>query len=193
MDGLSAETTKKGRLQRACLDLLHEHEADGALPSSIRFLFYELLDRGVVPKAYRGPDGVEKKRTPGQDISDAVNVLREAGLVPWSWIVDETRTLDNWRYARSVYQYVEDTLPLARIDLWDGEPPPLILCESRSLAGAPWRGLCERLRRTTSAHSPPRTARREVSSTPRSRRWSRITVVLGACSTWVIWTSQGDT
>jgi hypothetical protein len=136
MDGLSAETTKKGRLQRACLDLLHEHEADGALPTSIRFLFYELLDRGVVPKAYRGPDGVEKKRTPGQDISDAVNVLREAGLVPWSWIVDETRTLENWRYARSVYQYVEDILPLARIDLWDGEPPPLILCESRSLAGA---------------------------------------------------------
>jgi hypothetical protein len=30
---------------------------------------------------------------------------------------------------------VFDTLPALRIDLWDGEPPPLILCESRSLAG----------------------------------------------------------
>jgi hypothetical protein len=49
--------------------------------------------------------------------------------------VDETRTLDNWRYAQSVCQYVEETLPLARIDLWGGERPPLILCESRSLAG----------------------------------------------------------
>jgi hypothetical protein len=134
MDGLSKETTKKGRLQRACLDLLAEHEDDGAIPTSIRFLFYELLGRGVIPKVYRHPDGTEKKRTPGQDISDAVGVLREAGRIPWTYIVDETRTLDSWRYASSVYQYVEDTLPLARINLWDGEPP-LILCESRSLAG----------------------------------------------------------
>jgi hypothetical protein len=129
MDGLSAESTKKGRLQRACLKLLYEHEADGALPTSIRFLFYELLDRGVVPKAYPG-----KTRTPSQDIADAVKHLRENGI-PWDWIVDETRTLYDWRYAHSVYQYVEDTLPLARIDVWGGERPPLILCESRSLAG----------------------------------------------------------
>ena len=135
IDGLSVSDTKKGRLQRACLGLLREHEADGALPTSIRFLFYELTDRDVIPKAYIGPDGKERRRTPGQDISDAVNVLREAALVPWAWIVDETRTVSSWRYAASVYQYVEETLPLARIDLWDGEPPPLILCESRSLAG----------------------------------------------------------
>jgi hypothetical protein len=134
MDGLSKETTKKGRLQRACLDLLAEHEADGALPTSSRFLFYELLGRGVVPKVYRHPDGTERPRKPSQDISDAVGVLREVGRIPWTYIADETRTLDSWRYASSVYEYVEDTLPLARINLWDGEPP-LILCESRSLAG----------------------------------------------------------
>jgi hypothetical protein len=34
-----------------------------------------------------------------------------------------------------VYEYVTDALEEARIDLWDGAPPPLILCESRSLAG----------------------------------------------------------
>jgi hypothetical protein len=135
MDGLSKSNTKTGQLQRACLELLREHEQDGALPTSIRFLFYELLDRGVVPKAYRKPDGTPRPRTPSQDISEAVKRLREAGLIPWSWIVDETRTVNSWRYAATVYEYVEDTLPLARIDLWDGVPPPLILCESRSLAG----------------------------------------------------------
>lgn len=135
MEGLSKETTKAGRLQRACLDLLREHEADGALPTSIRFLFYELTDRGLIPKVYRDENGRAMARTPGQDISDAVKRLREVGLIPWSWIVDETRTVNSWRYAATVYQYVEDTLPLARIDLWDGKPPPLILCESRSLAG----------------------------------------------------------
>lgn len=132
---LSGAGTKAGKLQRVCLELLREHEADGAIPTSIRFLFYELVDRGVIPKLYYHADGTEKKRTPSQDLSDAVTVLRENGLIPWHWIVDETRTLNNWRYAASVYQYVEDTIPIARNDLWEGEPPPVILCESRSLAG----------------------------------------------------------
>jgi transcription antitermination factor NusG len=34
---VSAPDTKAGMLQRACLDLLAEHERDGALPTSIRF------------------------------------------------------------------------------------------------------------------------------------------------------------
>ena len=91
MEGLSSSNTKAGRYQRACLELLYEHQADGALPTSIRFLFYELTDRDVIPKAYHHPDGTERPRTPGQDISDAVGVLREAALIPWDWIVDETR------------------------------------------------------------------------------------------------------
>jgi hypothetical protein len=135
VDGLSKETTKAGRLQRACLRLLLEHEAQGALPTSIRFLFYELLDRGVVPKVYRFPDGSTRPRKPSQDISEAINVLRECGYIPWSWIVDESRTIEDWRYASSVRQYLAETVPLARIDVWGSEKPPLILCESRSLAG----------------------------------------------------------
>src|SRR5215213_11621372 len=98
MGGLSKPGTKAGGLQRACLALLREHEAAGAIPTSIRFLFYELLDRDVIPKVYRDENGEKKKRTPSQDISDAINRLREVGLIPWSWIVDETRTLHGWRY-----------------------------------------------------------------------------------------------
>lgn len=135
LDGLSRPNTKAGKLQRACLELLHEHEADGALPTSARFLFYELVDRGIVPKAYRKADGSEAKRTPSQDISDALTVLRENGLVPWDWIADQTRSVTSWRYSGSVYRCVEEMVERARIDPWDGEPPPLILCESRSLSG----------------------------------------------------------
>jgi hypothetical protein len=134
MERLSKPSTKAGRLQRACLDLLYEHEADGAIPTSIRFLFYELLDRGLVPNVYRDEDGVAKKRMPSQYVSEAVHHLRKLG-VPWEWIVDETRTVYRGRYAASVLEYLEDTVPLARIDVWAGEKAPLILCESRSLAG----------------------------------------------------------
>ena len=134
---LSRPDSKAGRLQRHCLSLLAEHRRDGAIPTSGRFLFYELVGRGVVPKDhYRDENGNKKPRTPAQDVADALwHLRRKARIVPMNWIVDETRDLDSWEYASSVYRYVEDTLPFARIDLWEGAPPPLIICESRSLAG----------------------------------------------------------
>lgn len=134
-DVLSKPHTKSGRLQRACLELWEEHKADGALPTSLRFLFYELEGRGIIPKAYLHPDGTKKPRQPHQDVSAAFTVLREAGLIPWDDIVDEERTAHVWRFRDSVYEYAVDAARSARIDSWDGKPPPLILCESKSLSG----------------------------------------------------------
>jgi hypothetical protein len=81
-DGLSPPESKAGRLQRACLDLLREHEREGTIPTNVTFLFYELEQQGVVPKAYRDAAGNKRARTPAQDISDATLRLRELGLVP---------------------------------------------------------------------------------------------------------------
>ena len=135
---LSAPDSKFGQLQRACLELLREHHRKGDIPTNGRFLFYELEQRGVIPKKY---DGINPKtgnkfaRTPLQDVSVATMHLRENGLIPWSWIEDESRQLDDWRYADTVIDYLIDTVPEARIDLWAGEPPPLLLFESRASAG----------------------------------------------------------
>jgi hypothetical protein len=132
---LSGPNTKAGRLQRHVLKLYSEHARDGALPTSGRFLFYELETRGIVQKKYYDGAGNERPRKPYQDVWDALTRLREEGLVLWEDIVDETRTLDVWPYRASVAEYVEAAAETARIDLWRGEKPPLILCESRSLGG----------------------------------------------------------
>jgi hypothetical protein len=137
-DVLSAPDSKYGRLQRACLELLREHDRKGDIPTNGRFLFYELEQRGVIPKKYDGINpstGKKWARTPLQDVSVATMHLRECGLIPWSWIEDESRTLTEWRYADSVIDYLLDTVPRARIDLWAGELPPLIICESRATMG----------------------------------------------------------
>jgi hypothetical protein len=131
---LSAPGSKKGRLQRACLEKLREHERDNALPTNGRFLFYELVQSGAVPKHSDG------KRQPRQDVTDALTHLREQGIIPWWWIEDASRTLDNWMFAASVYEYASDAVERARIDLWRGEDPPLYLFESR----AAW-GVCRNL------------------------------------------------
>ena len=66
--------------------------------------------------------------------------LRECGLVPWDWIEDETRSLSEWRYADTVLDYLLDTISSARMGLWQGEEPPLVICESRATMGV-LRGL----------------------------------------------------
>jgi hypothetical protein len=91
--GLSRPDSDKGKLQRALLELLRVHERDDTLPTSARFLFYELVQLGIVGKAATG------KRRADQNTIDALTHLRDAHLVPWDWIVDETRDITLWRFA----------------------------------------------------------------------------------------------
>jgi hypothetical protein len=99
------------------------------LPTSARFLFYEAEQLGAVSKVATGA------RRPDQDFGDAVMQLRERGLVPWSWIVDETRTLHDWPMAPTVLDYAAGAIDGARIDPWIGAVRPVILTEARTTAG----------------------------------------------------------
>ena len=119
---LSKPQTKAGRLQRAVLELLHEHRDRGELPTSNRFLFYELVQAGVLDKTKTR----QKGRGADQDLSDASKRLRDLGLIPWPWIVDETRSLTSWEYDATVAAYLAAAADYARIDCWAGEPPPLV-------------------------------------------------------------------
>jgi hypothetical protein len=127
--------TQIGRLRRACYDKLLQHEQDGAIPTNGRFIFYELEQDGVIPKAYLNGDGTKRARTPAQNVADALLKLREAGLIPWNWIIDETREVSIWRSAKSLLDYVIDATEYARIDCWGDQLAPLTICESRATAG----------------------------------------------------------
>jgi hypothetical protein len=120
-----------GRYQRALLGFYAEHrrQPDG-LPTSGRFLFYEGVQARAWPKHYD-----LKKRRVDTDVSEALTHLRELHLILWTDIRDETRTLKAWRYAPTILDYLREIVPVARINPWNGEAPPLVLCESRSLAG----------------------------------------------------------
>jgi hypothetical protein len=118
--------SKIGRVRVALMKLIHEHERDGALPTSVRFLFYELVMRGVIKK----DDGVR----PDAIVSAALTKLREDGHVRWDDIVDETREVSSYFGSEAVAKDLLHYLNSARLDPWDGQVP-FIICESRSLAG----------------------------------------------------------
>lgn len=133
---LSAPGSKAGWLRWAVLALLREHERSGALPTSDRFLWYELEQRGIVDKTRaRGHPGV--RRGIDQDVSDALTRLREDGLIPWAAIVDETRTLEVPRYAATVEtealsQPVLTGILTARLDELMPEPLAGVLDRERA-------------------------------------------------------------
>jgi hypothetical protein len=145
-EGLSAPDTAQGKLQRAALKYLREKEARGEIPTSIRFLFYELSQRGVVSKRPTRKDGKPSKRKGDQNLIDAVTRLRETTLIPWDWLVDESRQVhDEGLVAPTVAEWAIEAVDQARIDRWVGVLRPVIITESRGVGGVLARALEEYL------------------------------------------------
>ena len=133
----SKPASKAAALRTALLTLLREHEAADAIPTSNRFLYYELIQRGIVSKEAKTPKpGRKGCRRSDQNTIDALLILRESGEHPWDWIVDETRSLDDYVGSRTICEAVLERLSVLRLDPWGSEVrPPMVLTESRSLAG----------------------------------------------------------
>jgi hypothetical protein len=55
--------------------------------------------------------------------------------VPWDWIVDETRALHDYTGWMTIRMGALAAIDNTRLDPWGDEPAPMILTESRSLAG----------------------------------------------------------
>jgi hypothetical protein len=123
-----AVVSKIGTLRDLLFALLQEHERDGAIPTNARFLYYDLVQRGQISKVRTGA------RRTDQDLHDALTDIREDGRIPWHWIVDETRSVEDYTGYQTVKQGMLARLPYTNLDPWRGRAP-LILTESRSLAG----------------------------------------------------------
>jgi len=126
------------QLRQALSELLAEHKDAGMLPTSARFLFYELVQRGVISKHATGG------RRADQNMIDALTSLREDGTIPWDWIVDETRAVSDYTGYESVKAGLTNVVDQIKLDPWNKDAP-LILTESRSLAGV-LRSLCGQYR-----------------------------------------------
>jgi hypothetical protein len=134
--------TKCGRVRELLLERLREHEAtpDG-LPTTPRFLFYELEQAGQATKKCLDKNG-EKNRAarnfgwpPGsKDITDELTAMRDEGVIPWDWIADVERNLSQWDCFKNADACVHDALKYFSLNPWEPHEPPLILAESKSVA-----------------------------------------------------------
>jgi hypothetical protein len=119
---------KAAELRAWCHAAIVRHRAEGTIPTTGRFIFYEAVMAGATPKHATGA------RRADQVVTDALSWLRTAGLVGWHEIADRTRRATDRRGYPSIAEGIDALLDHVPLDPWDGEPP-LVVVESESLAG----------------------------------------------------------
>src|SRR5262245_15581832 len=114
--------TKKGRgMAKRSLDLIEAMHAtaEAAQPITGRGIGYKLFTAGLIPSMARNEM---------QKVYRLLKEARERGIIPWEWIVDETRSLErraSWAdpeaYARTVARSYRRDFWLqqpARVEVW---------------------------------------------------------------------------
>jgi hypothetical protein len=82
-------------------------------PISVRGVGYKLFVRGLI-------DSVS--RNDMQTVSRLLKAAREEGIIPWPWIVDETRELERVPTWSNPEEYARCVAQSYRRDFWDQQP-----------------------------------------------------------------------
>lgn len=113
---------KNLQLAWAAASILHDEH-----PCTLRGLFYRIVSTGLLPNT----DKEHYKR-----VGRILTTLREAGTVPFSWLVDNIRTTlkpSSWSGLADFADTVRDAY---RMDYWERLPEYVhIICEKDAIAG----------------------------------------------------------
>jgi hypothetical protein len=106
--------SKKGRgMSKDSIDLIKAMyvEAEKAQPITGRGIGYKLFARGLIPSMAEMPS-----------VYRLLRIAREKDIIPWDWIVDETRSLEQVASWDNPKQYAETMMRAYRKDYWNQQP-----------------------------------------------------------------------
>jgi hypothetical protein len=111
-------------MAKASLDLIEAaHEiASTRYPISVRGIEYKLFAAGVIPS-------MERKDT--KRVSRLLTIARENGIIPWEWIVDERRAVEERPSWRDADTYIQATRRDYRRDFWADQPSRVLVVSEK--------------------------------------------------------------
>lgn len=119
------KSQKSLNLITAAADILREIQ-----PASVRAVCYRLFVAGLIPSMGKNSTGKVSKQ-----LVDA----RESGLIPWRWIVDETRSAERASVWDSTDQIIDSAMRGYRRDNWQEQPHRLeVWSEKGTVRGTIW-------------------------------------------------------
>jgi len=116
--GLAIKTTN---LIAASREILREMQ-----PATVRGVCYKLFNLKLIP-------GMDKNST-GR-VSRVLTTAREHGLIPWAWIVDETRPITRIAGWENPDAFIESTINDYRKDRWTDQPERVIVISEKGTVG----------------------------------------------------------
>ncbi len=124
------ERQRKPRASRQEIEQLEQQIVNVLIednPQSIRHVFYRMTDP-------RLPVPVEKTEQGYERVQTRIKCMREQGLLPYEWIVDDTRSGDIPSVFKGPGDFIRRAANSFRLDVW-GHSNVLVdvWCESRSL------------------------------------------------------------
>jgi hypothetical protein len=105
----------------ALIDAAHDF-LSLAQPTTVRGVCYGLFVRGVIPS-------MAKRNT--DRVSRALVAAREEGMIPWEWIVDETREVERRPSWDDASEYVRVVRKAYRRDFWTDQPKRVLLASEK--------------------------------------------------------------
>jgi hypothetical protein len=104
----SVRLPKTHALIEACYTILAEIH-----PASVRAVCYQLFIQDLIPSM---------KKTATNRVSHYLTLAREEALIPWAWVVDETRAVERVSTWDRPALFVEDALASYRRNWWNAQP-----------------------------------------------------------------------
>jgi hypothetical protein len=104
-------------------------------PATVRAVCYRLFVRNLI-------DNMGKNET--SKISRALTTARERGMISWSWIVDETRSVEAWQGWTDPDAFVREQLDGYRRDWWQDQPQRLLVISEKATIGGVLRPVLSR-------------------------------------------------
>lgn len=130
---LADTPSKRGRgksqkslaLTQAAKDILSEIQ-----PATVRAVCYRLFTAGLIPNMKKGST---------DKVSKQLVWARESGLIPWYWIVDETRHAERAAMWDSIDERIDQATKYYRRDNWQEQPHALeVWSEKGTVRGTIW-------------------------------------------------------
>jgi hypothetical protein len=105
----------------ACIDILSAMQ-----PMTVRGVCYQLFTRRLIP---------DMSKNSTDRVSRVLTAAREDGLLPWAWIVDETRPIEGQPGWADPTSFLADVKRAYRRDRWAWQPRRVLVISEKATIG----------------------------------------------------------
>jgi hypothetical protein len=95
---------------------------DEIQPATVRAVCYRLFVRGLIPNMSKGSTA---------SVGEQLVYAREEAIIPWSHIVDETRSVERIECWRDLEHHLDDFCNEHTIDPWEDQPERVIVVSEK--------------------------------------------------------------